>query len=79
MIFQAVKMGVWLQAINSAPWLRRVIMAFVPQGIIEKRAAHIKLTEEKLKKRMELGAGTCLVPPLHSLFSKEKQLTLQPW
>ncbi|CAN8095797.1 unnamed protein product [Discula destructiva] len=55
MIFQSVKLGAFMHAANYAPMLALLVVAMVPKGLMEKRKEHLRLTQEKLMKRMELG------------------------
>lgn len=56
MIFQSIKVGTWLQVMNFYPWAKPLLLLVVPKDLVAKRKEHLKLTKEKLLKRMDLGA-----------------------
>lgn len=56
MIFQTIKLGAYLQVMNFFPWAKPLLLFLVPKDLIAKRKEHLKLTKEKLLKRMDLGA-----------------------
>ncbi|KAF3760190.1 cytochrome P450 [Cryphonectria parasitica EP155] len=57
MIFAGIKFGAYGLTSRSLPWVQRLVMALVPRGLAKKREEHLKLTKEKLLKRMNMGAS----------------------
>lgn len=56
MIFQSIKLGAFLQVVNTFPLIKPLLLLVVPKELVAKRKEHLKLTKEKLLKRMDLGA-----------------------
>lgn len=56
MIFESIKLGAYLQAISFFPWVLPLLRLVVPKHLVKKREEHLKLTKEKLLKRMDHGA-----------------------
>ncbi|KAI3400197.1 hypothetical protein diail_4082 [Diaporthe ilicicola] len=56
MIFQNIKIGTLFQSAGFFPWIKAALMAMIPKSRMKTREQHLKLTKEKLLKRMELGS-----------------------
>uniref|UniRef100_A0A0B7KBH0 Uncharacterized protein n=2 Tax=Bionectria ochroleuca TaxID=29856 RepID=A0A0B7KBH0_BIOOC len=55
-IFQMARAGVVLQALGYYPSLKNFLLSLVPDSVREQNQQHEELTNEKLRRRMELGA-----------------------
>lgn len=56
MIFQSIKLGAWLQVANQFPLVKPLLLLVVPRDLVTKRRELLELTEQKVRKRMALGA-----------------------
>lgn len=56
MIFQSIKLGTLFQSAGFFPWIKSALMKSIPKSRMRTREEHLKLTNEKLLKRMDLGS-----------------------
>jgi cytochrome P450 len=55
MIFKHVKGGAFITALKRFHGLRRILTMLVPKDLIKSREEHMRMTTEKVAKRLELG------------------------
>lgn len=55
MIFAGIKLGTYRQLARQLPFLKHLLMLVIPQSLKQKRQEHLRLTQEKLLKRIDMG------------------------
>lgn len=56
MVFQSMKAAAYLQAASYFPWFKLALAQLIPKSLVAGKLKHLKLTREKVLKRMNLGA-----------------------
>lgn len=56
-IFQSGRMGTILQALSFYPWLKRVLLYFVPRSMQEEHIKHKSFSKAKMIRRISNGEG----------------------
>ncbi|POS74303.1 cytochrome P450 [Diaporthe helianthi] len=55
MIFQGIKTGTLIYSATFFPWINKILMSMIPKSQMEKRDELLRLSNQKVLRRMELG------------------------